>query len=52
VFERRGDEWRILERVVAYSWRRTDLAVGQTGFADTYVQGVRGLDDVVYTIGR
>ena len=52
VFERRGDEWRILERVIAYSWRRTDPALGQTGFADTYVQGVRSLDDIVYTIGR
>lgn len=52
VFEQRGSEWRILERVIAYSWRRTDPAVGQTGFADTYVQGVRSFDDIVYTIGR
>jgi ketosteroid isomerase-like protein len=51
VFERRGKEWKILERVIAYSWRRTDPAVGQTGFADTYVQGVRSFDDIVYTIG-
>lgn len=52
IFERRGTEWKILERVIAYSWRRTDPAMGQTGFADTYVQGVRGFDDIVYTIGR
>ncbi len=52
VFERRGTEWRILERVIAYSWRRTDPALGASGFADTYVRGVRGMDDIVYTIGR
>ena len=51
VFERRSAEWRILERVIAYSWRRTDPAVGQTGFADTYVRGIRGFEDIVYTIG-
>jgi ketosteroid isomerase-like protein len=51
VFERRNGDWKILERVIAYSWRRTDPAVGQTGFAETYVQGVRGMDDIVYTIG-
>ncbi len=51
VFERRGDEWRILERVIAYSWRRTDPAVGATGFADSYVRGIRSMDDIVYTIG-
>lgn len=52
VFERRGTEWRILERVIAYSWRRTDPAVGPSGFAESYVQGIRGRDDIVYTIGR
>jgi ketosteroid isomerase-like protein len=52
IFERRGDEWRILERVIAYSWRRTDPALGETGFADAYVQGIRSFDDIVYTIGR
>ena len=52
VFERRGGDWKILERVIAYSWRRTDPAVGQTGFADAYVRGIRGFDDIVYTIGR
>lgn len=51
VFERRGEEWRILERVIAYSWRRTDPAVGESGFADTYVRGIRSSQDVVYTIG-
>jgi ketosteroid isomerase-like protein len=52
VFERRADAWRILERVVAYDWRRTDPAQGQTGFADTYVRGNRSRDDAVYTVGR
>ena len=52
IFERRGTEWRILERVIAYSWRRTDPAIGASGFADTYVRGVRGMDDIVYTIGK
>lgn len=52
VFERRQGQWRILERVIAYSWRRTDPAVGASGFADTYVRAVRGPDDIVYTIGR
>lgn len=52
VFERRGTEWRILDRVIAYSWRRTDPAVGPSGFAESYVQGIRGRDDIVYTIGR
>lgn len=51
IFERRNGDWKILERVIAYSWRRTDPAVGQTGFADAYVQGIRGFDDIVYTIG-
>jgi hypothetical protein len=51
LFEERGGEWRILERVIAYDWRRTDPAHGQTGFADTYVTGVRSAQDVVYTIG-
>ena len=51
IFEERGGEWRILERVIAYSWRRTDPALGQTGFADTYVQGIRSFEDIVYTIG-
>jgi len=50
-FERRGGEWKILERVIAYSWRRTDPAIGASGFADTYVRAVRGMDDIVYTIG-
>lgn len=52
VFERRGTEWRILERVIAYSWRRTDPAIGPSGFAESYVRGIRGTDDIVYTIGR
>lgn len=52
VFERRDGEWRILERVIAYSWRRTDPAIGPSGFADTYVRGIRGMDDIVYTIGN
>jgi hypothetical protein len=47
-FERRGDEWRILRRVVAYEWRRTDPALGSTGFADAYITGVRSLADAVY----
>lgn len=51
LFEERSTEWRILERVIAYDWRRTDPAQGQTGFADTYVTGVRSAQDVVYTIG-
>ncbi len=50
-FERRGEEWRILERVVAYDWRRTDAAYGSTGFSDAYVTGVRGLSDAAYTVG-
>ena len=52
VFERRGTDWRILERVIAYSWRRTDPAIEASGFADTYVRGVRGMGDIVYSIGR
>lgn len=52
VFERRDGQWRILTRVIAYSWRRTDPAVGQTGFADAYVRGLRSTEDIVYTIGR
>lgn len=51
VFERRFEEWRIFERVIAYDWRRTDPAHGQTGFADAYITGVRSSKDVVYTIG-
>jgi len=51
-FERRGDEWRILRRVVAYEWRRTDPALGSTGFADAYITGVRSLADVIYGEAR
>lgn len=51
LFEERHADWRILERVIAYDWRRTDPAHGQTGFADTYVTGVRSAQDVVYTMG-
>jgi hypothetical protein len=50
-WERRGDDWRIIERVVAYDWRRSDPAVGESGFASTYVRGLRSSDDIVYTIG-
>jgi hypothetical protein len=49
-FERRGSEWRIAARVCAYEWRRTDPVVGHSGFAETYVRGVRGADDVVWHI--
>jgi hypothetical protein len=49
-FERRDDEWRIAERVCAFEWRRTDPVVGEGGFADVYVRGKRGPDDVVWTI--
>lgn len=51
IFERRDGQWRILERVIAYSWRRTDPAIGPSRFAETYVRGIRGMDDIVYTIG-
>jgi hypothetical protein len=49
-FERRGTEWRIADRVCAFEWRRTDPSVGETGFADTYVRGIRGSDDIVWHI--
>jgi len=51
-FVRRSGEWRILERVIAYEWRRTDPAIGPSGFAEEYVRGVRSRDDIVYTIGQ
>jgi ketosteroid isomerase-like protein len=50
IFKRRDGIWRILTRVIAYDWRRTDIATGQSGFADAYVTGVRSAQDVVYTI--
>lgn len=50
IFKRRDGEWRILTRVIVYDWRRTDIASGQSGFADSYVIGVRSEQDTVYTI--
>ena len=49
-FERRGSDWRIAARVCAFEWRRTDPVVGESGFAETYVRGVRGADDIVWHI--
>jgi ketosteroid isomerase-like protein len=51
-FARRSGEWRILERVIAYEWRRTDPAIGPSGFAEGYVRGSRSTEDIVYTIGK
>lgn len=50
-FERRNGEWRIAARVCAFEWRRTD-PVPATGssFAESYVRGVRGHDDIVFHI--
>jgi hypothetical protein len=36
--------------VCAYDWRRTDRAGADSGFADTYVRGIRSADDIVYRI--
>ncbi|HEU5265405.1 MAG TPA: nuclear transport factor 2 family protein [Jatrophihabitans sp.] len=49
-FERRAGEWRIHRRVCAFDWRRTDPVLGEGGFADSYVRGRRGPDDIVYHI--
>lgn len=50
-FERRGGEWRIARRVCAFEWRRTDPVSPVGGsFADTYVRGMRGADDIVHHI--
>ena len=50
-FERRDGEWRIRTRICAYEWRRTDVVEQQGGsFADTYVRGVRGPQDIVFHI--
>jgi hypothetical protein len=49
-FERRDDQWRIRKRVCAYDWRRTDRAGADSGFAETYVRGIRSADDIVYRI--
>ena len=50
-FERRDGEWRIAKRVCAYEWRRTDpVAAKGSGFADTYIRGRRGPDDIVWHI--
>ncbi len=49
-FECRAGEWRILARVCAYEWRRTDLVVGAGGFGENYVRGVRSAQDAVYRI--
>ena len=49
-FERRQGEWRIAKRVVAYEWRRTDPVDGDGGFAEGYVRGQRGKDDIVWHI--
>jgi hypothetical protein len=43
-------EWRIAARVCAFQWRRTDPVVGESGFAETYIRGVRGADDIVWHI--
>jgi len=50
-FERRGGEWRIARRVCAFEWRRTDPVTDEgSSFADTYVRGLRGPDDIVWHI--
>jgi SnoaL-like domain len=49
-FERRAGEWRIRARVCAFDWRRTDAVGGESGFAETYVRGLRSTDDIVYRI--
>ena len=49
-FERRGEDWRIARRVVAYDWRRHDALEGDGEFAATYVRGIRSTEDIVYHI--
>lgn len=47
-FERRGEQWRIARRVVAFDWHRTEPVAGPLGFAPGSVVGVRSRDDPSY----
>ncbi|MGE3620489.1 MAG: nuclear transport factor 2 family protein [Acidimicrobiia bacterium] len=49
-FERRGTEWRIAERVVAFDWHRTDPVTGRPGFPAGSVLGERSRQDIAYRI--
>ena len=47
----RGEpEWRIARRTCALEWRRDDTVAGSGAFPPEYTLGVRGPDDLVYTL--
>jgi hypothetical protein len=46
--ERRDGEWRILRRVCAYDWTRTDPVPPGWRIPDTFVRGRRDAGDIVY----
>jgi hypothetical protein len=46
--ERRANEWRILRRVCAYEWTRTDAVADGWRLPDTFLRGRRDADDIVY----
>jgi hypothetical protein len=46
--ERRGGEWRILRRVCAYEWTRTDPVPPGWRLPDSFVRGRRDAGDLVY----
>jgi ketosteroid isomerase-like protein len=48
-FERRGDEWRIIRRVCAYEWTRTDPVASGWSLPENFLRGRRDANDVVFT---
>ena len=46
--ERRSDEWRILRRVRAYEWTRTDAVADGWSLPVTFLLGRLDSDDIVY----
>jgi ketosteroid isomerase-like protein len=46
--ERRNDEWRILRRVCAYEWTRTDPVPDGWRLPDNFVRGRRDAEDLIY----
>ena len=48
--ERGEPQWRIARRTCALEWRRDDPVAGSGAFPPEYTLGVRGPDDLVYTL--
>lgn len=50
VFEKRGDEWRILDRTVLMEHAQSFTAIDSTISVDNFTRGVHGRGDLSYTL--